>query len=318
VTVVNLVCEDSIERGILHLLAQKQALADGVLDGSGDLGALKMPSGRAAMIERMQAMMQAAGTAAPRIVSADEAIAEELQRRHGERALLIETRRAGDGRVRMLAVLDLDCDAIAAEAKRLAAAENGGPVVEVIDRTTWLVMRRLQSIGMLQLVEGPVRVLHCALQPAEVGSQSGDAAARSAELRGQAERTLRMARVLATGGFPEEAPPLLAKAIGHAAAAKLAARGELPDGISMVTSGQMRDLVDRGALPPPFLNTLAALWPASGAPSREEAGHLVETTAELLAACEDGTDAESSSAPLLRVQARPHPSAASGMSAFNS
>src|SRR5712691_4137729 len=81
VTVVNLVCEDSIEHQILHLLGSKQALADGVLDGQGDLAKLKMPSGRAAMIERMQAMMQAADkTAAPRIVlSAEEAIAEELR-----------------------------------------------------------------------------------------------------------------------------------------------------------------------------------------------------------------------------------------------
>ena len=47
VTVVNLVCEDSIEHGILHLIGQKQARADGVLDGQGDLGAIKMPSGRA-------------------------------------------------------------------------------------------------------------------------------------------------------------------------------------------------------------------------------------------------------------------------------
>ena len=38
VTVVNLVCEDSIEHQILHLLGHKQALADGVLDGQGDLG----------------------------------------------------------------------------------------------------------------------------------------------------------------------------------------------------------------------------------------------------------------------------------------
>src|SRR5258708_33013783 len=58
VTVINLVCENSIEHGILHLLGQKQALADGLLDGQGDIGALKMPNGRAAMIERMQAMMQ--------------------------------------------------------------------------------------------------------------------------------------------------------------------------------------------------------------------------------------------------------------------
>src|SRR3984893_3545985 len=70
VTVINLVCDDSIDHQILHLLGQKQALADGVLDGRGDLSALKMPSGRAAMIERMQALMQT--TSGPRIVSAEE------------------------------------------------------------------------------------------------------------------------------------------------------------------------------------------------------------------------------------------------------
>src|SRR5580704_15186000 len=68
VTVVNLVCEQSIEHGIMFLLAQKQALADGLLDGQGDIGALKMPNGRAAMIERVQAMMQPA--VAPPIVAA--------------------------------------------------------------------------------------------------------------------------------------------------------------------------------------------------------------------------------------------------------
>src|SRR3990172_4436602 len=118
VNVVNLVTEGSIEHSILHLLGQKQALADGVLDGLGDLGALKMPSGRAAMIERMQAMMQAEASVTPRILSPEEAFTEELRRRHGERALLIEARTGGDGRVHLLAVLDLEGEALADEAKR--------------------------------------------------------------------------------------------------------------------------------------------------------------------------------------------------------
>jgi hypothetical protein len=62
VTVVNLICEGSIEHQILHLLGRKQALADGLLDGQGDLGTLKMPSsGRAAMIERIEADAGARG-----------------------------------------------------------------------------------------------------------------------------------------------------------------------------------------------------------------------------------------------------------------
>jgi superfamily II DNA or RNA helicase len=173
VSVVNLVCEQSIEHGIMHLLGAKQALADGVLDGRGDLDKLAMPSGRGAMIERMKVAMQAAETA--RIVPADEAVAAELQERHGARTLLVEARQRGDGAVQMLAVLDLERDALAAEAERLAAlVESGAPAVEVVDRATWACVQRLQAIGMLQRVEGPTRVLHRA--PELAGTDIAEAA----------------------------------------------------------------------------------------------------------------------------------------------
>src|SRR5204862_241847 len=147
----------------------------------------------------------------------EEAIAAELQQRHGEHALLIEARQGGDGCMRVLAVLDLDRDALKAEAKRLSSVEGTGPAVEIIDRATWLAMRRLQSSGIVQLVDGTSRVLHRApaLADTEVEDAANAAKARAAALRAQAERALRMARVLAAGGFPEEAAPLLAKAIGH-------------------------------------------------------------------------------------------------------
>jgi hypothetical protein len=294
VTVVNLVCEDSIEHGILHLIGQKQALADGLIDGQGDIGALKMPNGRAAMIERMQAMMQPAETVAPRIVSADEALAQELARRHGEAALLIEARRRGDGRLGVLAVLDLDPDALAAETERLAAAGGAGLVVEVIDRATWGTMRRLQASGILQLVEGSGRVLHRAAGFAEPDQPAGEATARTSELRTQAQRTLRMARVLATGGFPEEAPPLIAKAIGQGAAARLSALGELPDGIAMATPVQIRALVERNILPPQAADALADLSPAA---SGAEVDGLLDAAAQVLAACDQGGEAAAPSAP---------------------
>jgi len=160
VSVVNLVCEQSIEAGILGLLGTKQALADGVLDGLGDLEKPAMPSGRGALIERMKAAMQAA-EAAPRIVPADEAIAADLASRYGERALLVEARERGDGAVQLLAVLDLEKDALAVEAARLAAAMAEGALpVEVIDRATWACVERLQAIGLLQRTETPTRVLH--------------------------------------------------------------------------------------------------------------------------------------------------------------
>jgi hypothetical protein len=297
VTVVNLVCENSIEHGILHLIGQKQALADGLIDGQGDIGTLKMPNGRAAMIERMQAMMQATDAVAPRILSADEALAQELARRHGEAALLIEARARGDGRVGVLAVLDLDPDALAAETARLAAAGDAGLAVEVIDRATWGTMRRLQASGILQLVEGSGRVLHRAPGFAEADQPAGEATTRASELRTQAARTLRMARVLATGGFPEEAPPLIAKAIGQGAAARLSALGELPDGIAMATPVQIRVLVERGVLPPQAVDALADLSPAAAAPSGAEIDRWLDAAAQVLAACGAGGNAAAVSTP---------------------
>ena len=300
VTVVNLVCEDSIEHGMVHLLGAKQALADGVLDGQGDLAALKMPSGRGAMIERMQALMQAAETVAPRVVlkarlphdvPPEEAVAAELQRRHGERALLVEARQGGDGRVRVLAVLDLDLEGLKAEAKQFSSVEGSGPAVEIIDRATWLVMRRLQSSGIVQLVDGPSRVLHRVpgLADTEFEDAANAAKARSAALLGQAERALRMARVLAAGGFPEEAPPLLVKAIGHGGAARLAALGELPADVTMATHAQIRELIDRKALPFQSMATLDVLAAAVGTPSGTEVERLLEATAEALSASIEGT-----------------------------
>jgi hypothetical protein len=298
VTVVNLVCEDSIEQQILHLLGHKQALADGVLDGQGDLAKLKMPSGRAAMIERMQAMMQPPTSAAPRIIlSAEEAIAEDLLRRHGERTLLIEARTGGDGHVRVLAVLDLDGEVLATEAKQHAERPSGGPLVEVIARQTWLAMRRLAASGMIMMAESQSRVLHQSPDLAAVADPGFDPQQRAAELRADAEKSLRMARVLAAGGFSDEALPLVAKAIGIAAAARLAALGELAAGASLATPAQVRDLVGRGALAPQAETALSALWSAAvldakGARAVADATSVIEMAALVVAGVDDARRAK--------------------------
>ena len=288
VTVVNLVCENSIEQQILHLLGQKQALADGVLDGQGDLAALKMPSGRAAMIERMQALMQAENRVAPRIVSAEETVAEELRHRHGDRALLIEARMGGDRRIRILAVLDLDGEALAAEAKRHEAGRDAGPAVEVVDRPTWLAMQRLVAGGMITMAEGQSHILHQSPDFAAAVDPISNSCARTAKLRADAEHTLGMARVLARGGFHEEALPLVAKAIAVSAAAKLAALGELAAGAGMATPAQVRDLVDRGSLAPQAETVLSAVWSAAGRDAVADIASIIEMGANVIAGLDEG------------------------------
>jgi hypothetical protein len=288
VTVVNLVCEDSIEHQILHLLGAKQALADGVLDGEGNLATLKMPSGRGAMIERMEAMMAAQERVAPRIVSPEETLADELAHRHGERALLIEARAGADGRMRILAVLDLDGETLATEAKRHQASSGVGPIVEFIDRPTWLAMRRLTAGGMITMAQGESRVLHQSPDFVAAGDPGNDPHALAAGLRADAQRSLRMARVLASGGFPEEALPLVAKAIGVGAASKLAALGELTAGATMATPAQVRHLVDRSALIPQAETALSALWSSAGTGALDKLPSLIEMGALVIAGLDDG------------------------------
>ena len=289
VTVVNLVCEDSIEHGMLHLLGSKQALADGLLDGQGDLAALKMPSGRAAMIERMQALLQeqvarAAPAAAPVVASREQTTADELLQRHGERALYVEARTGADGRNRLLAVLDLDRQALKTEAKRLASSIGGDGGLEVIDRSTWLTLCRLRDNGIVQFAGADLRVLHRAPGLAETADEDEANATRTRVglLRGQADRALRKAGVLAIAGFFEDVVPVLTEAICHAACAMLAEDGRLPAGAAVTTAADLQALKDRKSFPPLVAAAIEAL---AGAGERSEGSvaALVTATAAAVA-----------------------------------
>ncbi len=173
VTAVNFVTEDSIEHSILHLLAHKQTLADGVLDGIGDFSAIKMPSGRAALIERMQAMLGRAKAAPIKVLSPEEALVEDMRIRHGARLVHAEMRAD-----RLLIVLDGDASLIAAEQARLTAPGAAGiPPAEMIDRGAWETLQRFAQAGILRFADTPARILHRAggdsvLQIAEPASRA--------------------------------------------------------------------------------------------------------------------------------------------------
>jgi hypothetical protein len=75
-----------------------------------------------------------------------------------------------------------------------------------------------------------------------------------------------MAKVLAAGGFPEEAPALLAKVLAKAAAARLADCGELPAAASTVADADIGRLVERKVMPTDAQQLLDATQPSAGCP----------------------------------------------------
>ena len=280
VTVVNLVAEGTIEHSILHLLGQKQALADGVIDGVGDLAALKMPSGRGAFIERMQAMMDLPASGGPRVISVAEAFAADIAQRLGDKALLVQQQFGADGRPRLLIVLDANAETLAAEAAR-AEAEAGGPF-DFLDLHAWLAMQRLAGAGLLQFTNNGQDLYRSSAMLRETPAVE-DVARQGRAAMGEAGRALGMAQTLANGGFPEEAPALLAKSLRAMAAALMAARGETLAGAA-IASGDIRRLVDSGAMPGEALVILDATHSVHENASLADIAPLLSSTTRILAA----------------------------------
>jgi hypothetical protein len=253
VDVINLVTEDSIEHSMLHLLAQKQALADGVLDRDGDLSAVKMPSGRSAFVERMAAML---GEAAPQVVAAPEVapvspadrLRGDLVSRHGDALLLLTQRTGSDGREVFVAVLDTDAATVVREREHLAQAGADAPAVEVLDRATHETIERLTASGVLHAGgEAAHDVVRAPGLPPSAEMVTRQRLAKCAEFLGGAERKLRMALLLAQGGFAEEAMPALNACLDLANTARA------------TMSGEVGDAEGEAAVPPPADTAAAPL-----------------------------------------------------------
>ena len=265
VTVVNLVCEDSIEHKIQHLLALKQGLADGVLDGRGDLEGLKMPSGRAAAVERMAGLIAASAAPPPAVDPAQRFLTAFADRTDGP-VLAVEQRRREDGSSAVIAVLDEDAAEVDRQLLAEAADQAGLGSVEFVAASAWETIQRLAASGLVRLAE-PDKVLY--RSPRWAGdAEAGDRAAQKRRREaasgwlGGAERKLRMAILLADGGFPEEALPPVGEA------ALLALRGlaamveadQDPDAIEALAEAELIELPGlRAQLPPGAVAGLSAL-----------------------------------------------------------
>jgi hypothetical protein len=226
VRVINLVCEDSIEHRMLTTLAQKQQLADGVLDGRGDLENIKLPSGRAAFMERLQSLMGDKPAAPPMATAPAKAAVtippetvfrQDLVARLGSRLAALECRVDAEGRDVFLAVVDSPAEQTRPLAERLLrdAFEKSPsiPELELVDRTTFETIRRLIERGVLK-PSATTRVLHGEETTAETGRAAR--ARRLAEARKameQADRKRRMSEVLNDGGFAIEAAPAIRDAV---------------------------------------------------------------------------------------------------------
>ena len=231
VTVINLVSEYTIEHRMLGLLDQKRTLAEGVLDQRGDLSEIPLPTGRAAFMERLDAVLGARADAAAaaaaesaaegpaRAPTAVEQLRDDLVAAHGAtlRGLFV---REGDEAV--LVVLALPPERSAEEERRLA--ESTALNVKVIDPSTHESMLRLAEAGLIALPGGELREVW--LASGAERSESDGRLVRAKALTDRAEHKLKAAVLLVGGGFAEEARAPAAEAARLAVAALAAMRAK--------------------------------------------------------------------------------------------
>ena len=230
VTVINLVSEDTIEHRMLGLLDQKRTLAEGVLDQRGDLSEIRLPTGRAAFMERLGAVLGARAGAAAAVsegaaegaagaLTAVERLRDDLVAAHGTTLHRVFAR---DGDEAVLVVLALPSERIAEEERRLT--ESAGLDVKVIDPATHESMLRLAEAGLITLPGGGLREVWPASGPER--SESDGRILRAKALTGRAEHKLKAAVLLVGGGFAEEARGPATEAARLAVAAFAAMRGD--------------------------------------------------------------------------------------------
>jgi len=286
VQVINLVSSDSIESRMIDTLAQKQQLADGVLDGRGDLENIKLPSGRAAFMARLQSLMgdkeggaatapaepirPASGAAVPPVTM----FQQDLVARLGGRLAALERRVDAEGREVLVAVVD-EAEQVRPMAGRLLRDAFEGadcPGLEVLDRTTYETIQRLIAQGLLQPVAG-VSLLHGGKAAVETDRAIRERRLGEARrIMDQAERKRKMSSVLRDGGFRVEAMPAMREAVESAlkAVVRMAGGKAMEDGEAPLAALKT---VERGVLPDNAAETVARFRALSSSP--EEPGETL-------------------------------------------
>ena len=203
VQVINLVCENSIEHRILHILSQKKALAEGVIDGGGP-AEMELPSGRGALLERLEALMEdrPVSVVEQQPVGAVESL-QQLQQQ-------VEARAPGLGQ----AVTEVESKegdrtiiAVAPPSQHSTvkeAIDSASRPVELLDSDALALLKRLADAGAITLNSAVAQLLpdDDAGQQRELRRKRIQQAQQQLE---EIERPLKMAQLLFDGGFEQEA-----------------------------------------------------------------------------------------------------------------
>lgn len=223
VQVINFISSNTIEHRMLSTLSHKQNLANGVLDGIDDFSSLKISSARAEILEQLDEMLSATeelNEAAQKAIDEPPTVKKDLQEitqevvaEFSDRIHLMETYdHQGKEEKTVLTVVDTLDREIVPKMQTLfskEAKEEEGPLhLEILDHNTYALLQRLAKSGIITIHNDPSEALY--RSPASNRLHQTEKEWRLKEAKKhytQAEHKLKMAQLLASGGFIREALP---------------------------------------------------------------------------------------------------------------
>ncbi len=283
VQVINLVSRDSIEHRMLSLLEQKRSLAEGVVDGKGK-NEMDLPSGRAAFLERIDALITGASKE-PQMPPSDplDRLRDNILSQWSHQLKLMELHGEGTQQT-LLVVADRLSDALQNALTRQLQEQfpEQTPQLKLLDRDAFATIQQLIEAGVLNTNQDTVRTVYRA--PAADKPKDDEQSKHLTEARNrlaQSEHKRRMAKVLTEGGFSTEALAPMREAVETALHALLFWRGhdtENPPAQELIES----TLVQTNLLPAETLSLIARLREDQPGVDEAQADNLIRQSDELL------------------------------------
>jgi hypothetical protein len=232
VNVINLVAQDTLEHRMLATLTFKQGLADAVLDARGEIGSFEGNNARGAFMARLAEVMDsplqapapdAHATEATASIPPDERLAAALRTENpGVGLCLARYDEAEGGQVQaVLAVGRREAEsALRAQVERTHGVVLPPNRVVVVSSETQALLRHLADLGFITIRQDAARtIFDSGVEDTPPPPEHLKRCRRAQESVDQAQRGLRMARVLVDGGFGEEAAQAARQAVRQAAGA---------------------------------------------------------------------------------------------------
>jgi len=317
VSVINLVCENSIEQRIMHMLEQKQSLADGILDGNGE-DEMDMPSGRKVFMERLGNLMdiEIVGESQEKITELQESTFESPQKpaelipdktptlidgytnyqpannirtndehvndaRSTDKAVVtqspdisrlpdeIESRHPGslqqmdvyknnNGKQTLFSVIKGDINKHQQTLSEQLKQQTDISQLEIIDQNTMSTIQRLIDAGVLSLNKSQTNLFNSTPTLQQKQQQNKQWLEQARKRFGDSEHKLKMAEVLANGGFLKEAIAPMVESMENALASLfMALTGKKAELVSIKQTQLI--LLPKANLPEEVLSILAVI-----------------------------------------------------------